>query len=603
MIIKKITIQNYRGIKERQEINLSNFSSIVGKNDSGKSIVLNAIASFLDPKANPITDSDFNELDNPITLECHFYDSDLAEKLEKKIKSKIKKSDGLEEFIDDIIFENSIVIQKIVNQPKKGFDYENILMNDFEDADFSFMYNKSDEDLTSILEKYSIEIPVQGIGRNSKLEKIKHIKKYCLKECKPQKQKNIQDEYGITSILPAVELFFSDYGLEADTKFKTTSVSQIKDYFDGQISNKDGLLSKAESDISKEMVKEAKSIKDFMLDYTSSLKTVEIEPVFDWPKAIPNVNVKFQFENDDKPIPMTHKGTGYRRLFMVARFRYLAEKNKGKDIIYLIEEPETFLHPSAQEDLLNAFRELSENNQVIITTHSPIFAGATNIESLILCSKPNYSTYELAQSSSDQKFIQKIVDELGIKPSYNLRDNHEKIVFVESLNDAKFFQHLSEKLLNLKFTDNEKLLVLPLNGKDNIESFINIDYFSRSGRDLFLLIDSDKHTNQFEGQKLKAERFDEIEKTRSYILQKSCIENYYHPRAIERVIGCNADIFDFFQEDEDIKKTIDQVFIDNDLNYNFARKNNFFVFEEMTKEEWEYVVEQDLIDFMKEILE
>jgi len=38
MKITEIAIENYRGIKTEQRIPLNNFSSIVGKNDSGKSI-------------------------------------------------------------------------------------------------------------------------------------------------------------------------------------------------------------------------------------------------------------------------------------------------------------------------------------------------------------------------------------------------------------------------------------------------------------------------------------------------------------------------------------------------------------------------------------
>ena len=103
MKIKRITIENYRGIKERQEIPLSGFSSIVGKNDSGKSIVLNAIATFLDVKTFPIVESDFNDLSKPIFIECHFTDENLRELLDSKIKSKIKKNDGLDEFLSDIL--------------------------------------------------------------------------------------------------------------------------------------------------------------------------------------------------------------------------------------------------------------------------------------------------------------------------------------------------------------------------------------------------------------------------------------------------------------------------------------------------------------------
>jgi hypothetical protein len=35
--------------------------------------------------------------------------------------------------------------------------------------------------------------------------------------------------------------------------------------------------------------------------------------------------------------------------FMVARFRYLAEKSKGNNIIYLIEETWNLLHPTANK--------------------------------------------------------------------------------------------------------------------------------------------------------------------------------------------------------------------------------------------------------------
>ena len=49
MKIDHITIQHYRGIKNKETIPISNFSTIIGKNDSGKSIITNALASFLDP--------------------------------------------------------------------------------------------------------------------------------------------------------------------------------------------------------------------------------------------------------------------------------------------------------------------------------------------------------------------------------------------------------------------------------------------------------------------------------------------------------------------------------------------------------------------------
>lgn len=79
MKIKEIKIENYRGIKSTQNIHLSNFTSIVGRNDSGKSIVLNTIASFLNINDYPVTYYDFNEFDNPITIECRFEKENISE--------------------------------------------------------------------------------------------------------------------------------------------------------------------------------------------------------------------------------------------------------------------------------------------------------------------------------------------------------------------------------------------------------------------------------------------------------------------------------------------------------------------------------------------
>lgn len=605
MKIKKIVIENYRGIKKRQEIPLSNFSSIVGRNDSGKSIILNAIASFLDISHYPIVESDFNDPTNPIFIECHFVDDNLRELLENKIKSKIKKNDGLDEFINDILFEDSLIVQKLVSQPGKKFNNELIVVEDFEDETFSMLYTKSDEQLNKILEEYKIDIPVKGKGRNSKLEKIKYIKQFCIENSICKTFKSISDEYKITTLLPAVELFVSDYGLKTDTSFKTHSVSEIKDYFERETADDTRKLKQVEKEIQQEMNNEAEVIKNYMLDYTTSLKKVEIIPNIVWKDAIKSVDVSFQFEGDEKPIPMSHKGTGYRRLFMVARFRYLAEKDKGNNVIYLIEEPEAFLHPAAQQNLLDAFKELSGNNQIIITTHSPVFAGSTDYRSIILCKKENQSIYEHANETNKDEFIMHIIEELGIKPSYNLRDHHEKIVFVESKNDAKFYDIICKKVLEKNLLDNKKILVLPFGGGEDIDSFINIDYFDYSGRDLFLIIDSDKQGNNQDKQQRRIDKFNLKERGKGYMLKKSCIENYYHPRALERVYSLPENTFDFFSENENVDNKLKQMINKNEElgKKNIKRKNNIKVFEEMTKEEWLEVIEPELIDFLREIAE
>jgi putative ATP-dependent endonuclease of the OLD family len=305
MQISKIIIENYRWIKDKQEIKLSNFSSIVWKNDSWKSIVLNAIASFLDTKNYKITDNDFNDSTKSIIIECYFYDDEIKTLIEENIK-KIKKTDWLDEFINDILFDWNLIIRKIVNKPWNSFNKVEFLMNDFDDEKFSNLYIKTDEELNKIITDCWITIPVAWTWRNSKIEKIKYIKEYFNSNWINIINKYVlADEYKIENILPWVELFVSDYWLEADTSFKTNSVSEIQDFF----IREEEELEKIEKGIKAEMNKEAESIKKYMKDYAWDLDDVKITPNISWKDSIKSVDVSFKFLWDTKHINMSHKWT------------------------------------------------------------------------------------------------------------------------------------------------------------------------------------------------------------------------------------------------------------------------------------------------------
>lgn len=585
MYISKLKLTNYRGVRDSREIYLAKFSSVVGKNDSGKTIVLNAIATFLDIKSFSITQNDFNDISRPIDFEFTFSADDLIELLASKVKSKVKKSEGLDEFIEDLIFQGTIVYKRVVNIVGKSWSSESVLIKDYLNEDIRGLYFKSDEEISTIIERYDIDIPVEGRGRNSKIEKIKHIKEHFFAEERGQFW--IADDMKISSLFPNVEMFKADYGLEADTKFKTASVTEIEAYFTAA----EARLKVFKDEISAEMKKEANILKTYMLEYASNLKDIDISPNVAWKDAIKSVDVSFQFIGDDKFIPMTHKGTGYRRLFMVARFRYLAQKSKGNNIIYLIEEPETFLHPTAQQDLLNALKELSNENQVITTTHSPVFAGATDVGGVVLCTKNAQSNYENAEIGNEREFLYKIIDELGIKPSFNLRDDFEKILFVEGQDDGTFYKLIAKKIFD---SDLDTILILPCGGS-SVESFINIEYFKKNGRELYLLLDSDKGLKTRDPKKPLLQQ-QIIEKFNAdfgtaYSLKKSNIEYYFHPSALKRYYHHLEDEeIEIFKDDDDLK----DFFKDKGIN----KKHNVEIFNLMTTEEWGEVIEQELLDFL-----
>jgi hypothetical protein len=47
------------------------------------------------------------------------------------------------------------------------------------------------------------------------------------------------------------------------------------------------------------------------------------------------------------------------------------EEKKAKPLLFFIDEPETFLHPLAQDKLMNALEIISGSSQIFLTTHSP----------------------------------------------------------------------------------------------------------------------------------------------------------------------------------------------------------------------------------------
>lgn len=77
------------------------------------------------------------------------------------------------------------------------------------------------------------------------------------------------------------------------------------------------------------------------------------------------------------PTPIEKRGSGVKRLCAFYKFatEYKASINaRGGKFILAVEEPEISLHPSQQRKFIQQLRDISENYdiQVIVTTHSPI---------------------------------------------------------------------------------------------------------------------------------------------------------------------------------------------------------------------------------------
>jgi predicted ATPase len=607
MKLSKIKIKNYRGILDEQELHFGDFSTLVGGNDAGKSIVLHAINLFLNDEK--IDKKDFHNCSESqeVIISTFWTFSDLRTKIIEHLKKGKAKDVGHVTYTDAVLGEKNIlgIRKKYEKENKKATQIE-VRIFDYKQDDYRNLWDKSDSDLDSIINDLSVEIPKAGEGRNSKAEKVKYIKESLDQSDEEKAWVWVDDTFDLVKILPTVEFFQCESSIETGTPFRTYLRNEVKNIFE----NKDENLKGIEQKIKERMEKEGEEIGKYMKEHVSTLEAVSINPVFNWTKGIDDIDVEFKFSDDKDPVPMENKGSGYRRLFMVGRFQYLANKKESENTIYMIEEPETFLHPSAQKNFLKSLISLSENNQILITSHSPIFAGASGQEYVTLAQKTRkdsgetHSTYlQKPDYSNGNDFLLSIIRELGIKPSYNLRDKFEKIVFMESHNDIDFLKTAAHKL-GYSYND-EECLFLP-GGGNALSNFVDIEYFSKQGRPLFLIIDSDKNQeddNKHRQNKKLLENFEDKDNAKGWMLQRSEIENYYHPDAIKRLGKYEQDINEgeLFTKEDNVPKILKQYREENEITDNLKFKGNTEIFNEMSEEEWQAVSDGELEDVFQAI--
>lgn len=121
--------------------------------------------------------------------------------------------------------------------------------------------------------------------------------------------------------------------------------------------------------------------------------------------------------SDDRveSVPLSNRGAGTQNNLVLALFRYLAERQTSGNLIIALEEPENSLHPKAQRQLLSVLLELTKRNQVICTTHSPVFIERTQFESNVLITRRKDGRSDAKVFSGD--VLKDVRSELGVRPS------------------------------------------------------------------------------------------------------------------------------------------------------------------------------------------
>ena len=594
MFIKKITIQNFRGIDNLDNLDVSNINTLVGKNDSGKSTILRALDCFFDEKKFDEKDVFKGKSENENTfIQLSFIPpieiDDLATDSEKLIT--IKK-------------EFTVIDGKV----KSSFYYKCF---DFEDEKYQDLWNKKENELNELITEIGLTPEKSGRGKKN-IIRIEQIKKY-LSSTNRKDRFNVLGDFIKNLEKTYEEISFPEYSLfdaEQDLSISATSFqSQFKPIVSEYFKTTKTKTEDIEKGLRDELAIEFEEIRKYMVKNVSGLKRFNPTTEFDWSKSLKKFDLNLEFEGDSFDVPISHKGTGFKRLLMVAYFEYLANKKGTQNQIFAIEEPEAYLHPEAQEDLLKSIIEISKDSQFFLTTHSPVFAGATNGDNSILVTKDEKGISHYEKGSED--IIQKIISELGIRPDYNLIKRSKFLIFVEGQDDVLFLRHLAKKLLNKDLIDDGIACVI--GGGSSLANYADLDLFKHiNGVKYAVLVDGDNGDEVKQKEKDKIKERCDSDGAIFCKLKKREIENYCCP---EKIKECYISEIKLKEGEQSQNPRIEEIeamtlTIDDDIDVEkylkenglngFKKGMNIKVIEAMSIEDWNRV---DTHNEIKEFLE
>jgi len=136
------------------------------------------------------------------------------------------------------------------------------------------------------------------------------------------------------------------------------------------------------------------------------------------------VRVTLSRRDVDRDIPLTHCGTGVEQVLAIATFVVTAEAGA----LLLIDEPHSFLHPTAERQLID-FLKADKTHRFVVSTHSAVFMNSVAAERIQYIEAPGRAY----SSGSRATRISQILLDLGYRNSDILF--YDKLVIVEGKTD------------------------------------------------------------------------------------------------------------------------------------------------------------------------
>lgn len=577
MKLVKLKLKNYRCYQSETIFHIDDLTAIIGKNDIGKSTLIEALDSFFNDKVDQ-SDLSNNAGCNPLEITCYF------EGISNEV---ILDSATLTSPLDEGILnsENQLEIKKVFSFGARKSISIFLIANYPTDERLRTLLSKKNTPLKNYADELGIDLSDINKTKNPPIrKKIRDFVGGTRAICELKVDGNIDNEDNIKAIWGSLKKMLPIFSLFKVDKALDDKDDDIKDPMQVAINEAlalpeiQVLLEQVENKVKEASTAVADRTIEKLKDFDESLSERLKSEFSKSPSYSKIFDLTLLNEND---IPLNKRGSGIRRLVLLSFFQAQAEKRKierdAPSIIYAIEEPETSQHPNHQKLVIDALINLSQQNnvQVLFTTHSANLVREIPIKSLRYVSLTDCGIViengkDIANDTNNEEVIQKIIKTLGILP--NPADKVKVLVYLEGNHDVNALKRYS-KILS---SNNPDIIDLStsnqvgyvITGGSALKHYIEHKHLEGLGKPEVHIYDNDVPDYRTAVNRINSENNPQ---KKAFNTSKLELENYLHHDAILQAYaetGINNLSLNPIADDQDVPFVVaEQLYSRNGVNW------------------------------------
>lgn len=452
MKILKIHAENFRTLKNIEIKFVSDYCTLSGKNNAGKSTVVKIIEHFLEDQ------------------EAHFYRDERT----------------IDYHRDSTQWEKGAI--------RIGVDIQ--LHRDDDSELYYFVNNFANRKLTSEVVCISLETKIDSSATDTTV-------------CVDGEQLETRASIEVLKKFKSASNLIIHNSTRPHSRFYYQG-DEMVEFIESQFSDEDNKkIVDAQNTLHSRVRSAARKHKEALGEYLGRLKeNYEIELVPPERSRAQRVPLSIKLADKSVEVPLHEWGTGTQNrtralisVFGAARARSASAPSDRVTAVVIIEEPESFLHPSAQAEFGKVLNQLASevSVQIIATTHSPYMLNQTSPEANILLDRKVYRGHlreTQVIETSGENWMRPFSENLGLVPEEfsALRDlfklDSGRVLLVEGSIDKEYLEHIRDNYPHIYQIPHD-VEIVPYGGKDTLKSSVLVKFiFARFDR-VFVTYDLD----------------------------------------------------------------------------------------------------------------